>query len=183
SAVGIIQSGISSVPISSRNGRLAWPSTVLSVCVNSSCTVLDTASGNESGKSTTGTLTVSGASTTGLFTMSGRFIGRPPLGRLTGELCSPGPIDNRSAGWQPAPQGWQTDLQGCGDSLGGLHGLLVAPGGGDGDGHLAYPLDHAHALGDADGAPCVQRIKEVGALEHLIVGGKQRKALLFRRLR
>src|ERR1035438_6562498 len=182
SAVEIIQSGISSVPISSRNGRLTWPPTSLRWgCANSS-TVSVKVSGVESGISTSATVTVSGASTTGLFTVSGRLTGRPPLGRLTGELCSPGPIDNRSGprGYpcQPAPQRY-----GCGDSLGGLHGLLVAPGGGDGDGHLAYPLDHADAFGDADGAPRIQRIKEVRALKHLIIGRKQRKALLFQRLR
>src|ERR1035437_1267978 len=157
SAEEIIQSGISSVPISSRKGRLTCPPISLrSGCANSN-SVSVSVSGVEPGISTTGTLTVSGASITGLFMVSGRFTGPPPLGRSTGELCSPEPIDNRSAGCQPAPQGYV-----CGDSLGGLHGLLVAPGGGHRHGHLAYPLDHADALGDADGAPRVQRIKEGG---------------------
>ena len=61
--------------------------------------------------------------------------------------------------------------------------LLVGPGGGDRDRHLAHALDHADALGDADGAARVQGIKEVGALQHLIVGGEQGEALLVRRLR
>src|SRR5439155_1245481 len=59
--------------------------------------------------------------------------------------------------------------------------LLIGPGFGHRHGHLAHPLDHADALGHADRAPRIQRIKQVGALEHVIVGGEQWKARLLLR--
>ena len=49
--------------------------------------------------------------------------------------------------------------------------LLVGPGGGHADRHFAYALDHADPFGDADGAAGIERIKEVGTLQHLVVGG------------
>ena len=48
---------------------------------------------------------------------------------------------------------------------------------------FAHALNHADALGDADRAARIERIKEVGTFQHVVVSGQQRKALLLRRLR
>ena len=60
--------------------------------------------------------------------------------------------------------------------------LLIHPGLRHPHRQLAHALDHAHALGDADGAARIERIKEVGALQHVVVGRQQREAPLLRRL-
>ena len=59
--------------------------------------------------------------------------------------------------------------------------LLIDPGLRHAHRQLAHALDDAHALGHADGAARIERIKEVGALQHLVVGRQQREALLVRR--
>ena len=61
--------------------------------------------------------------------------------------------------------------------------LLVDPGLRDAHRQLAHALNHADAFGDADGAARIERIKQVRALEHLIVSGQQREARFFRRFR
>src|ERR1017187_3460412 len=56
--------------------------------------------------------------------------------------------------------------------------LLVGPGLRHPHRDLAHALDDANALRHADGAARIQRIKQVGALEHMVVGGQQRESPL-----
>ena len=71
----------------------------------------------------------------------------------------------------------------CATSAAATRLLLVGPGLRDSDRQLAHALDHADALGDADRAARIERIKQVRALQHVVVGGKQGEALLLGRLR
>ena len=43
---------------------------------------------------------------------------------------------------------------------------------------IAHALDHAHPLGDADRAARIEQIKQVRALQHLVIGRQHREALL-----
>ena len=58
--------------------------------------------------------------------------------------------------------------------------LLIDPGFGYADGQLAHAADDADSFGHADRAARVERIEEIAALQHVIVGGEQRKAALSR---
>ena len=59
--------------------------------------------------------------------------------------------------------------------------LLVQPGLRHPHRNLTHALDHADALGHADRAARIERVKDIRALEHLVIRRQQREALLLGR--